>query len=161
MKTIIGMKVCTIERKNDVVLFNGKRCGSVNDAYLLYRTLYNAALGKNAYGKYGHVGQRVERITETGIEFESGYKESLAEEFSGESKVRCYMLGMLGASYCRVFGQCDFGNGFSKAEDTERYIDWLLGFGMKNTRLCDRRGHTGRTSLNYLRNGRRKESNAG
>lgn len=154
------MKVCTIENRDGKPILDGLQCSSPDEAYLLFRNKYNKALGKASYKKLGHIGQRTERITQAGIDFNEEYKEKLKEEFSDGHRIRCYIIGLIGTSYCRIFGQWGFGDQFSDYDDdrSERYLDWLLASGMDNTSLFGRRDHTGRTNLKIKHNGRRKNT---
>ena len=134
------MTVCTIENKDGKILLDGIDCGSVNNAYLLYRHRYNKALGNASYRKYGHVGKRKERITSKGIEFEDTYRQQLQNEFSNCAAVKYYMLGMLDASYCRTIGSWEYAAlGEDDEETAERYLDWLMCSGMHNARQFGRR----------------------
>lgn len=138
----MNMKVCTITMVDGKPMFDGVQCGSADNAYLLYRNRYNKALGKATHKKYGHVGQRTDRITKVGIDFEKEYLESLRDEFSGEPKVNGYIIGLIGTTYCRMFG-IDGHDG--DEEFSERYIDWLMSSGMPGIRLCGRRDKIRRT----------------
>ena len=160
------MRVCSIEKTEGKILFNGDYCASAAAAYQLFRAKYNKALGTANHLKFGHVGQRVERITRVGIDFDSQYMQELQDRFGGTKKVRYYILGLVGSVYCRSFGSWDFDTVLEQLDDegVEEYLDWLMCAGFKNARLHGRRDQVGRTNIKNYNNGRRKhkkECNAG
>ena len=63
------MKVCEIRRDGDIIRVDDASFSTADDAYKLFRNLYNKALGKANYSKLGHSGVRTSRITATGIVF--------------------------------------------------------------------------------------------
>ena len=157
------MKVCTIERSGKAVLFDGTRCPSVSAAYQLFKSRYNKALGAATHLMLGHVGQRVERITRVGIDFDKEYKDTLCSKFGSSKKVKYYILGLIGVTYCRMFGSWDFGIDLYDIdeEETEQYLDWLMCAGVGNTMLYGRRDQVGRTNTKSYKNGRRKHKETG
>lgn len=155
------MKVCNIELTDGEIFLDGTKCTSANEAYLLFRSRYNKALGKATHLMLGHIGVRNERYTKVGIDFDERYREELRKEFDGKSRVNYYILGFLDVSYGRMFGQWNLDEGFRDADDehAERYLDWVMSAGMHNTRQLGRRRHDGKKYIkNEYGNGRSKNS---
>lgn len=149
------MKVCSIEGSDDGILFDGVRCSSADDAYRLYRSRYNSSLGKDTHSRYGHVGERTERLTKTGICFDDKYRESIVSEFGGRDRIRTYIIGILGVSYCKIFGEWDLDEDITD-EQYDRYIDWILCDGLHNMRLYGRRTAVTRNNFKTRYNNGRK-----
>lgn len=153
------MRVCNIESVDGDILFDGVRCSSAEDAYKLYRSRYNASLGKDTHSRYGHVGERTERLASTGICFDDMYRDSIVSEFGGRGKIRTYILGILGISYCKTFGEWDLDRDITD-DQYDRYIDWILCEGLHNMRLYGRRQKIVRDNFKTRYNNGRKRKEA-
>ena len=140
------MKVCEIRRDGDIIRVDDASFSTADDAYKLFRNLYNKALGKANYSKLGHSGVRTSRITATGIVFTPEYLSILRRRYIGVPRVRCYLMGLIGSSYCKIVGCYDLKE-FSTEEETERYLDWVFSKDSGLLRQYDRRNHLGRTNI--------------
>lgn len=149
------MRVCEIRSKDGCVFVNDAACNSADDAYKAFRELYNLALGKANYLKLGHAGVRTSRITDTGIIFRPEYLEYLRNTYADAPRVRCYLMGLLEASYCKIVGCYDLEK-YDTEEATERYLDWVFSKDSGLLRQYDRRNHLGRTNSKTKNNGRTK-----
>lgn len=155
------MKVCEIQRKDGVVYVDDIAVPTTEDAYKYFRTLYNNALGAANYLKFGHVGVRTSRITQTGIVFERSYLNSLYDKYADVPRVRCYLMGIVDTSYCRIVGCYDFYDKYFTCDDKEvdGYLDWIFSKESGALRQYDRRNHLGRTNTKNRYNGRNKTKN--
>lgn len=124
----------------DVFVIDGERYSSVNGAYEAFRRLYNKSLGKASKRRIGNVTTRKYLISHRGMDFAEEYRDSLNEEFADSSRVKCRILGILGISYCYLFGEQDFDASFREWDDDkrERYIDWLMCAGTSAVRMFGR-----------------------
>ena len=152
------MKVCDIQKRDGVVYVDDVAVPTTEDAYKYFRSLYNAALGTANYLKLGHVGVRTSRITKTGIVFEPSYLKTLCRKYADVPRVRCYLMGIVDASYCRIVGCYDFYDKYLTSEEAEvdRYLDWVFSKDSGVLRQYDRRNHLGRTNIKHKHNGRNK-----
>ena len=142
------MKVCDIQKKDGVVYVDDVAVPTTEDAYKCFRTLYNTALGTANYLKFGHVGVRTSLITKTGIVFEHSYLNRLCSKYANVPRVRCYLMGIVDTSYCRIVGCYDFYDRYFTSDECEvdSYLDWVFSKDSGVLRQYDRRNHLGRTN---------------
>jgi len=138
-----------ISRKDGVVFYGGLACESVNEAYKRFRTDYHEELGKRVYRRLDS-RKRVERIHG----YKSYYSESrsryLADKFSGFPRVKGWLMGIVGTSYCHAFGSWYMPE-FKNEDDAWDFIDWMLDVNSDAVTIVGRKMKTGRTSKNRKR----------
>lgn len=109
-------------------------------AYLAFRKLYNKSLGRATKRRIDTLTARRSVISHYGIDFVKEYAERLNEEFKDTKKADCYVLGLIGISYCYVYSESGFDPAFRDYDDDkrERYLDWLMCAGTSGVRFCGR-----------------------
>ena len=115
-------------------------CIDADDAYSRFKEEYHKSLGKRNFRRLD-AKPRTTRITEVGVRFPEWYAKELSEEFGNLPRVPYVIEGLIGTSYCRMFGSDWFPEEVAGFDDEkyERFIDWLLCAGMHNTKQISRR----------------------
>lgn len=128
------------EDSDGCIVVDGDAYASKSQAYLAARKLYNKSIGRESNGRLGGTRIRKSVISHSGMDFEPEYTKRLNEEFGQTKKVRCYILGLIGISYCYLYGEWDFDPAFREYDNDkrERYIDWLMCRGGSAIRMCGR-----------------------
>lgn len=152
------MKVCDIRRESGIIYVDDVAVSTTEEAYKYFRDLYNTRLGRANYLKLGHRGVRTSRITATGIVFEPSYYDFLCERYADVPRVRCYLMGLINSSYCKIVGCHDFYDRYltSNEDEIDSYLDWVFSKDSGVLRQYDRRNHLGRTNTKHKYNGRNK-----
>lgn len=144
--------VCNINMANNMYIVNNDRYASSNEAYIAFKCIYNnkKLQRKSTKSMLGRRNVRTKRIPCVGINFNDEYKDELKTEFSGCKSVKYYIAGILGTSYCKIFGQDNFDHikSIDDENKSERYLDWLMCADIKNTKLFGRRDN-GKANINF------------
>lgn len=148
------MRVCSISRRGPSWLVDGLPVCGAEGAYAAFRRLWNAALGGAVRHRLGVRWLRTERLHDAGCHFRPWYAARLSARYGGCGRVRAYLLGLVGTSYCRIVDVSDYAPALSgspsewgDAEEVESEVDWLLCAG--STSLLGRRDKAGRAGRNY------------
>lgn len=138
-----------ITRRGGVIYYGETACKSSDEAYLLFREEYHGELGRRVYRRLNSKARK-ERLHG----YKSFYTEQrsayLREKFSGYPKVRCWLMGIVGISYCHAIGSWYMPE-FEDEDDLDDFIDWLLDVNSKALRVIDRKTKTGRTNMRKKR----------
>ena len=138
-----------ITRKDGEYYYGSIRCKSVDDAYCRFREDYHEEIGRRAYRRLNRVGQRQERIHGCGFDFTEDYSNELARKYAGYGRVRCWIMGLVGISYCRMVGIWDWAD----IDDDAfwEYLDWLFDRRSNATYVVGKNYKAGRTAKNRNR----------
>ena len=132
-----------ITKRDGVYYYGAVSCRDVNDAYRLFRRDYHESLGRNAWLRLDNI-RRTERIHGFGFVFSP----ECAPQPMDCKRVQCWMLGLMGVSYCRMFGMWDIP--VKTEEEFDRWFDWALSKGSRAILTRELRSKRGRTSKRYL-----------
>jgi len=138
-------RICEIRWDTGGWSVDGRPCAGVEEAYLRFRDLWDGAAGRVASRRMAGRTRR-ERMAGGGTDVAG--MEGLEERYGDVGRVRCYVLGMIGNSYVRVFRGWDMPPQWR--EDWRSFLAWMLGSSSR-WRECGRRAGVGRTGRNYLR----------
>lgn len=128
-----------IIRKDGVYRYGGKECESVDEAYRMFREDYHGSIGRKAFSRLDRLGQRRERMHGKGFCFCEADRRFLEEKFRGFPKRRCYLLGLVGISYCWIGDVPDI-------DDAEDWLDWAFMKGSGGMSYAGKKDKVGRTS---------------
>jgi hypothetical protein len=126
-----------------VYYYCGVECRNANDAYSMFRKDYNKAQGRNSFGFLQRLGQRKERVHDSGIVF------SEDKDFSVfvAGKVECYQLGLVSGSYTKIVGVPDI----LTEDEAYEWADVIFRKGSNLLKIAGRKQKTGRTSTGRKR----------
>lgn len=126
------------------IYYGRSRCKNADEAYRKFRSDLQLELKNRDNRRLNAFSRRKERIHGYGIDFDPGRSGDLEKLFGHLGKVRYRIIGMMGASYCRIVGLWDMPR--IQEEVFEEYIDYLFDRRSHALRLVSRRDRTGRTS---------------
>lgn len=131
-----------ITRRDGTVYYGNRRCGSIDEAYLMFRSDYHRSLGRDVHRRLDRLGQRTERIHGYGFVFEGG--NSFGDMYRSLGRTRCRIMGLVGISYVRSVGLWDCPD--IPDGEFERWLDWAFARGSGALTTVGTRDRVGRTS---------------
>ena len=132
-----------ISRRNGTVYYGELPCQSVEDAYRRFREDYHGELGKRVYRRLD-ARSRKERVHGFKSFYTDGYSRYLAERFGGYGRVACWLMGIVGISYCHAVGGWYLPE--LEEDDMWEFIDWLLDSSSNALKVIGRKMKAGRTA---------------
>lgn len=146
-------RVGTITRCGTGYLYDNWFCTNSDAAYEYFRKDYHKSLGKVATLRLDHIGNRKERIHSYGFVFSDSYLQSINATIPQipAKRVKCYFMGLVGISYCRMIGIHDVLRSFPSAstlsdEDYRRIIDRIFSSESRLLFQVGKKEKVGRTS---------------
>lgn len=118
-------------------------CGSADAAYRMFRKDYNESQGRNSAGFLQRLGQRKERVHDSGIVF----TEDKDFDVFVAGKVECYQLGLVSGSYTKIVSVPDI----LTEDEAYEWADVIFRKGSNLLRIVGRKQKTGRTSTGRKR----------
>ena len=109
----------------------------------MLRKEYNESQGRNSFGFLQRLGQRKERVHDSGIVFTED--KDFGVFVAG--KVECYQLGLVSGSYTKIVSVPDV----LTEDETYEWADVIFGKGSNLLKIVGRKQKTGRTSTGRKR----------
>lgn len=131
-----------IIRKDGRIFYGEIRCSDADDAYCRFRADYHASIGREAFLRLNRLGQRTERIHGYGFDFVQEQIPVRREV----GRIKAYMLGLVGTSYCRGVGRWDLPCEALDDDSAWEFIDWIFSRRSGALRTVGIKDKSGRTS---------------
>lgn len=128
---------------NGAYYYGQAKCRNADEAYRMFRKEYNEAQGRNSFGFLQRLGQRKERVHDSGIVFTDNKDFSV---FVAE-KVECYQLGLVSGSYTKIVSVPDI----LTEDEAYEWADIIFMKGSNLLKIVGRKQKTGRTSTGRKR----------
>lgn len=129
-----------ITKRDGYYYYGEHKCDDASEAYSLFREDYHKSIGRVASRKLDRTGQRKERVHGFGFCFDSDVLPPPGEF----GKVKCWFLGLVNLSYCRLTGIRDCPD--LPDEQFYEWLDWAFSRGSGAVRTVGLKQKTGRTS---------------
>lgn len=137
-----------ITRKDGIIHYGNIPCRSADEAYSMFRKDYHDELGKRVYRRL-NMRARTERLHGYKSYYTEERSEYLQKRFSDYPKVKGWLMGIVGISYCHAIGSWYMPQ--MDEDTTWDFIDYLLDVKSNALIITGRKNKTGRTGKSRKR----------